>query len=111
MNGNDDKLRALLRRWRDVEPQANFEAGVWRRIRQAETECSERPAFAEWLQRLLPRPVLATTLVVVASAVIGSSVGALSARGEATVTPGELRFLGSGTLAGGYVELTAGGTP
>jgi hypothetical protein len=46
---------------------------------------------------------------MVASATIGSSVGILSARGTATIAPSELQFLGSGTLAGGYVRASTGG--
>jgi len=111
MNGSDDKLRALLRRWRDIEPKADFEANVWRRIRQAEAGQPERATVAEWLRRWLPQPVLTLAVIVAASAIIGSSAGVLSTRGRATIAPGELQFLGSGTLAGGYVKLTTGTTP
>jgi hypothetical protein len=46
---------------------------------------------------------------MVAAAVIGSSAGVLSARGTTTIAPSELQFLGSGTLAGGYVKANTGG--
>jgi hypothetical protein len=105
---NDDRLGALLKQWGDIEPRANFEANVWRRIRRAEAGRPQRIAVGEWLRRWLPQPVLATTAVVVVSALIGSSAGVLSARGRAGVTSGELQFLGSGTLAGGYVNLATG---
>src|ERR1043166_4010163 len=35
MNQHNDKLRALLRQWREIEPRGNFEASVWRRIWKA----------------------------------------------------------------------------
>ena len=35
MNQNDDKLSALLKQWREIEPRGNFEANVWRQIRTA----------------------------------------------------------------------------
>jgi len=111
MTHDDEKLRAALKRWRDIEPQANFEANVWRQIRQAKAKPSERLTIAEWLGRLMPRPVLAMTAAVVASAIVGSSAGLLSMRGRTMVPPGELQFLGSGTLAGGYVKLTTRRTP
>ena len=109
MNHYDEELRALFKRWRDIEPRANFEANVWRRIRQAEAEAPEQLTVAEWLRRLLPQPALAMTAVVVAGAIIGSSAGILSTRGRATVVPSELRFLGAGTLAGSYVKASTRG--
>ena len=105
MKSDDDKLRGLLKQWRDIEPRANLEAHVWRRIRQAETEQPDRITAAEWLRRLLPHPILAMTVVAVASAIIGTSAGVLSTRGRTVVALGELQFFGSGTLAGGYVKL------
>jgi hypothetical protein len=111
MNGSDDQLRALLKRWREIEPTAQFEAGVWRRIRRAQAGQRERRTAVEWLRGWLPQPALAMTLAMVASALIGSSAGVLSVRRSATVATGELQFLGSGTLAGGYVNLVTGSAP
>ena len=111
MNGNEERLRVLLKKWREIEPKADFEAGVWRRIRRAETRQPERLTLTEWMGRLWPRAVLAMTAAVVASAILGSSAALLSVRAGVTVTPGELQFLGAGTLAGSYVKLTSGRTP
>jgi hypothetical protein len=109
MNMNDEQLRALLKRWKDIEPKANFEASVWRRIRDAQAEQPERVSLPQLWRRLLWQPATAVAAVVVASALIGSSAGVLSARVTAGVAPGELQFLGSGTLAGGYVKASTGG--
>jgi anti-sigma factor RsiW len=91
MNENDAKLKALLRHWREIEPPANFEANVRRRIRLAEAEA---PPWLLW------RPAFA--MAVAASIVIGVTGGVLSAR----QTRGELQFMSAGTLAGGYERMT-----
>ena len=110
MNPNDNKLSELLKKWRDVEPNVNFEANVWRRIRLASAEEPERVGIVEWAQRLMWRPALATAVaMVVVGSVIGSSAGVLTARGTVSVGSGELRFLSAGTLAGGYVKLSSEG--
>src|ERR1051325_3290894 len=53
MNQHNDKLRALLRQWREIEPRGNFEASVWRRIRTAAAEQRERLSLVEVMERLL----------------------------------------------------------
>jgi anti-sigma-K factor RskA len=110
MNHKDDKLSALLRQWREIEPRANFEANVRRRIRLAQSGQPERVNLVELLERLMWRPALAAAAaVVVVSSVIGSSAGVLTARQTVSVGSSELQFLSAGTLAGGYVKLASGG--
>jgi hypothetical protein len=109
MDEKDTRLRGLLRQWKDIEPKSNFEANVWRRIRLAQTDGTERITVFEWLRRLAWQPAMAVACAVLVSAIVGSSAGVLTARGPATVAPGELQFLGSGTLAGGYVKASTGG--
>ncbi len=101
MNGHDDRLRALLRQWRDIEPPANFEANVRRRIRLTQSEEPERITWAAAWQRLLWRPSLAVAVAVVVSASV--SFWAKPA-GPARM---ELGFLSAGTLTGGYLQATA----
>ena len=110
MKEPDDQFRALLKRWSEIEPKANFEANVWRHIHLAQTEESERMTVLELLpKRWLWRPALAVAAAVVVSVIVGSSAGILTSRGPMTSASGELQFLGSGTLAGGYAKLTTGG--
>jgi len=109
MNGNDDKLKALLRQWQDIEPRAGFEVSVWRRIRANRADRTDRVTLIEVIGRWLWRPATAVAVTIVASVIIGSSAGALSGRRAASIMPGELQFLGSGTLAGGYVRASSGG--
>src|SRR6266481_1385226 len=46
MNQNDNRLSALLKQWRDIEPPPNFEANVWRQIRVAAVPAVET---ANWI--------------------------------------------------------------
>ena len=104
---NNDDLGKLFKQWRDIEPRADFQANVWRRIRLAEaaqTAAPERLSLAEWLAW---RPAWAVAAAVVVSAILGSSAGVLSARRGASPFHGETQFLSGGTLAGGYVKLAS----
>src|ERR1041384_1647392 len=93
MKQDDDKLKALLHQWCDIEPAGNFEANVRRRIRLATVE-----APSPWL---LWRPAFA--IATAASIVIGVTGGGLSSSHR----QGEMQFMSAGTLAGGYTRLTA----
>ncbi len=108
MNQNDDKLRALLKQWRDIEPPGNFEDNVWRRIRLAEAEKPERVSVIELLARnWLYKPAMSIAAAVAVSLILGSSLGVLTAPKSASAAPRELRFLSTGTLAGGYLRAAA----
>lgn len=98
---NDDKLRALLKQWRDIEPAGNFEANVRRRIRLAATG----PRRSSWLVELLWRPAFATAAALVLSVVIGASAGIATVKRQQVRA--ELQFMSAGTLAGGYARLTS----
>ena len=111
MKEPDEQLRALLKQWGEIEPKVNFEANVWRRIHLAQTEKLARVTVLELLiKRWLWRPALAVAAAVVASVIVGSSAGVLTSHRQMTAAGGELQFLGSGTLAGGYVKATTEGT-
>lgn len=93
---NDQKLSRLLQQWQEIEPSSNFDAQVWRRIRQAEP--ATKPTFVDWLRELLPQPALALTAAVVVGLAVGVSSGLFSA----SVPPQteQLGFLAPDTLAG-----------
>lgn len=113
MNNQDDQLHRLLQQWKGIEPPANFDTQVWRRIRQAGTSRAQRDAegeggnpehastFADWLRGWLPQPAFALAAAVIVGAVIGASSGLFSAP-----LPGGLGLLAPDTLAGTYVRLT-----
>jgi len=105
---NDEQLHELLKKWRDIEPDASFEANVHRRIRLATAEEPEWISVVEWARRLMWRPALAAVAtVVVVTSIIGSSAGVLTTRRTVSVGDSEMQFLSAGTLAGGYVKLAS----
>jgi hypothetical protein len=106
MNHNENKLNSLLKQWRDIEPSANFEANVRRRIRLATAETPERAAWMELLQRLTRQPAFSMAAAVVVGLIVGAWGGIKSAPPGTNRADVELQFLSSGTLAGSYVSLT-----
>ncbi len=104
MNQHDEKLRNLLRQWPGIEPKANFEADVWRRIRRAGSAQPERIGLIDLIQQWLWRPALAVTTAAIVSLAIGISGGLLAASRTAPVH-NEMTFMSAGTLSGGYVHL------
>ncbi len=103
MNQNDDKLRALLRQWRDIEPQGNFEANVWRRIRVA-ADRPERVGLIDVMGRLLWQPAWSVAAALFVAALVGVWGGVASISRPADTSQAELQFLAPGTLAGSYLQ-------
>jgi hypothetical protein len=97
MNPNDDKLKQLLGQWRDIEPRAQFEADVLRRIRQAEPE----PRTPGWFSAPL---IWANAVALLMGVVVGAYAGLspISNRQDVAV-------LKPGTLTGNYVSMITGG--
>ena len=99
---NDDQLNNLLRQWKEIEPSADFDARVWRKI--AGTIPEHKPSFADWFRNSvrawLPRPAFAMAAAVVIGATIGVASGIFSVAPERG-----LGLLALDTLAGGYVRI------
>lgn len=101
----DEKLNALLKMSRGIEPSPGFEDGVWRRIHAASAaNVKGVSSFRDWL---LPRPAWVTALAAAASIMIGMMAGF-----SAPHSPGSLHASGlllrSQTLAGSYVAMSTG---
>ena len=110
MNQHDEKLSALLKQWRDIEPKANFEANVLRRIRLAQAPEAERIAGIELWRRLFSQPVLVrAAAVIVAGMIVGATAGVVSAPRPLAQAHSDFGFLSGATLAGGYLKLTSEG--
>lgn len=105
MNQNDDKLKALLKQWRDIEPRGNFEANVWRQIRISAAEGTERISLAEAISRLLWQPAWSVAATLAVALAIGVWGGVASSSRRADTSRAELQFLAPGTLAGSYLQL------
>jgi anti-sigma-K factor RskA len=104
----DERLSALLQQWKSVEPQADFEAAVWRRIRADRAADRDRRRFGEtWREWLDPLPAWVNVAAVAAGIVVGVGM-AFSAQpshvGRQTNDP----LLHSQTLAGSYLAMATG---
>jgi hypothetical protein len=105
MQPNDDKLKSLLKRWRDVEPRANFEANVWRRIRASRAEQGEKVNWIDLIGRLLWQPAWSLAAALAVGLVVGIWGGIVSVPHRADSSKAELQFLAPGTLAGSYLQM------
>jgi len=106
MNENYNNLHRLLQQWRGIEPAGNFEANVWRKIRLARPTTA--PTLAELVKRWLTQPAFALAAAAVIAVVVGSAAGVLTTRRPDANQ--EIGFFSTGTLAGGYAKLMAGGS-
>lgn len=95
---SDDKLKQLLGRWREIEPRAQFEADVLRRIRQT------APERISWLDQFGLRPAWVQAVAMLAGIAVGLHAG-LGPSPQSQNTA----LLKSGTLAGNYVSMISGG--
>ncbi len=81
MTSDEEKLRALLRQWKDIEPRADFEACVLRRLRAEEERAGlwQRWFVEPWeAVTMWSRPqALATVVVAAVALVLGISIVAL----------------------------------
>jgi len=97
MNPTDDKLKQLLGQWREIEPRAQFEADVLRRIRQTVPETRS----IGWFNAPL---LWANAVAVLMGIVVGAYAGLspISNRND-------VALLKPGTLTGNYVSMISGG--
>ena len=105
MNQNDDKLKAWLQQWRDIEPKGNFEANVWRQIRTAAAERPERVSLVEAIGRLLWQPEWSMAVALLVAVAVGVWGGVAFRSPRTDTTKAELQFLAPGTLAGSYLQM------
>lgn len=111
-NGSDGdkRLRALLMQWKGVEPQADFEAAVWRRIRVAQgNDQGLKPILEACREWLAPLPPWVNVAAAAAGIIVGVGVGLINSRapdGRHGVEP----LLHPQTFAGSYLAMTTGRT-
>ena len=97
---SDDKLKQLLGQWRDIEPGAQFEADVLRRLRQPVVE------HVNWVERFGLQPAWVQAVAMLAGIALGASAGLSPAPRSRDVA-----LLKPGTLACNYVSMIKGGAP
>lgn len=109
MNAQDEELQEQLRAWRGLEPRADFEAEVWRRI------AAEPVAGFGWLLALRDwfgmQPALATAAALLLAAAIGLGSTFALAQPARTGLAINTSSLPGATLAGTYLAMTTGATP
>lgn len=107
MNEHDEKLQAKLREWRGMEPRADFEAEVWRRVAAAPA------AGLEWFEALHRwfgvRPALASVAAMLLAIAIGIGSIAMLSQPQRTLLVINTPTLQGQTLAGTYLVMTSGG--
>jgi negative regulator of sigma E activity len=107
MNQQDDQLRTRLREWRGLEPRADFEAEVWRRVAASAVPGVEWfVALREWFG---VRPLLANAAAVLLAVAVGIGSLLAVAQPQREVFTMNLPTLHGQTLAGNYLAMTSGG--
>lgn len=104
----DRRLRAVLRQWQGIEPDARFEGDVWRRLRAGSVPGPEPFTLIGLLREwLTPPSVWVNGLASVAALVIGVTAAiSLPEAPRGTSLGGVL--LQNQTLARSYLALVAG---
>lgn len=105
----NERLTALLHEWKDIEPQAGFEAKVWSRIRAVSMPEQRRFNVATTLEWFTPHPVWVNALAVAAGIAVGVGL-AFSTPAMHDNRQTDEPLLHSQTLAGSYLAMAAGGT-
>ena len=109
MSPEDQRLHGLLRAWRGAEPTADFEAAVWRRLREADLPAARRAGLAgRQPLRFSPGRAWANALAAAAGVMVGVGL-AFSAAAPQSGRHGDEPLLHARTLAGAYLALVAGG--
>jgi hypothetical protein len=105
-----EHLGALLQQWKSVEPQADFEAAVWRRIRADRVADRGGRRFVEtWREWLDPLPAWVNVAAAAAGIVVGVGMG-FSAQPAHGGRQADEPLLHSYTLAGSYLAIATGRT-
>ena len=105
-SASEKRLLDLLHTWRDIEPQADLEEAVWRRIH---TAADVQPVSKGLLAWFVPRPVWLSAAAAGIGVVLG--VGLAISTSSATDDQHNAMLLRSSTLAGSYLTMVAGVNP
>jgi hypothetical protein len=106
----DLPIKSLLREWQGIEPRANFEASVWRRMRATATTEPLRPGPLEDLRGWLAgQPIWATALAATAGVFVGVWI-ALAVPASRPDRYAATPLLQPQTLTGAYLAMVSGET-
>lgn len=105
----DPRLKAVLQQWPAVEPRADFESCVWRRIRAAAAAESTAPGLwvivRGWLSA---EPAWVPAMAATAGLLVGVAL-ALSGPQPRTGPYSTAPLLHAQTLTGAYLTMVSGG--
>lgn len=105
----DARLKAMLQQWHGIEPRADFESCVWRRIRAASAAESTAPSLRVIVRGwLAAEPVWVHAVAAAAGLMVGVSL-ALAAPQTRTSPYSAAPLLHSQTLTGAYLTMVSGG--
>ena len=100
----DDRFRTLLRQWQDVEPQAGFEAAVWRRVQAGVPKHAEGGWRNLW-DWMLPHPILAGAAAMALAFLVGAAAALVVPASAVEGSVGHHALLRPGTVSGTYLAL------
>ena len=106
MNEQDRKLKERLQAWRGLEPRADFEAAVWRRVAAAPV------AGLEWFEALHQwfglRPALASAAALLLAVAVGLGSTLALAQPQRDLLTISTPALHGQTLASAYLTMASG---
>lgn len=106
----DAHLSTLLRQWKGVEPSADFETAVWRRIRTASASEPRSLSIIGFVRDwILSHPALASVAAAAAAIVVGGLAGISVPMTQESHQAAE-PLLHTQTLAGSYLAMATGGS-
>jgi hypothetical protein len=109
-DARDAHLSTLLREWKGVEPPADFEAAVWRRIRTASALEPRGLSLIGFVRDwILPHPAWASVVAAAAAIVVGGWAGISTPMAREDRQDAE-PLLHAQTLAGSYLAMASGGS-
>lgn len=106
----DERLNSLLHEWRDIEPSANFETEVWRRIHAASMpRQQDTPSSITSHKMVVLRLAWINAMATAAGLVIGVGLAFSTSPTHGGLHADEA-LLHSQTLTGSYLTMVAGAT-
>ena len=106
--GSDERLSALLQKWKSPEPSADFESAVWQGIREASATEEGRLSLVTTLREwLVPCPAWVNVLAAAAGLVVGLQL-AFATPVEPSRHTIDVTLPHSQTLASAYLATVTG---
>ncbi|MBA4386364.1 MAG: hypothetical protein C0404_00175 [Verrucomicrobia bacterium] len=110
VDNDSDKLRDVMRGWKQVEPSVSFGQGVWRRIRETESEAMAGKNRWSWLDE---RPVFSRAMAAgIAAAIailVALVIGAPTEEPDARLYRNLFTPLPDSSISASFLSMSGGG--